>query len=84
MAATQLATAREMLTPLPTPLRDRWPRAAPPAAVGTEPLHQPRRRAPLRIAYVGSLSDEPQMRAMSALFRQVRNLPPPPCSRDLP
>ena len=58
MAAAHVESAIRRLPPLPMHLRDNvgWP-------------NRPLSRAPLRIGYIGALSDEPQMRAMSALFR---------------
>ena len=59
-AEAQFAAARERLPPLPPHQRAMWPAA---------PSHRLTRGTPLRVAYIGSLSDEPQLRAMGALFR---------------
>jgi hypothetical protein len=62
IASSQLSAAYERLPPLP------------PRRVSSQPQPDARvlpRRKPIRVAYVGSLSDEPQLRAMGALFRHV-------------
>ena len=64
-AAAQLQAAQSRLSELPTPLRVYWPRSTLSGAGGASAAPS----SSLRVAYLGSLSDEPQMNAMSSLFR---------------